>query len=412
MVSAATDDPHPLAGAIRELVRAELPRLVELRRDLHMHPEVGYEEVRTSGIVRRELDALQVRHVDGMAGGTGVLAHLPGAAPLAVGLRADMDALPILEAGSRPWASRTPGRMHACGHDGHTAILLGAAAVLSKLSARAALPNPVTLVFQPAEEGGGGGQRMADEGALDGSRIGPRVAEIYALHGWPELPLGHIATRPGPIMAASDRFEIEITGTGAHAAWPHRSADPIVCAAATVTALQSIVARNVDPLDAAVVSVTVIESGSAFNVIPGRAVIKGTYRSLSEATRSLIERRLVEVTAGIAAAHGCTARCEPIRNYPVTVNDAGAVARFEEVARRALGAGSVRTLAAPVMGGEDFAFYGPHAPGCYWCLGLAPDAAPYPPLHAPDFDFNDDAIATGVELMCRLAVREAPAGRA
>jgi metal-dependent amidase/aminoacylase/carboxypeptidase family protein len=141
-------------------------------------------------------------------------------------------------------------------------------------------------------------------------------------------------------------------------------------------------------------------------------VIKGTYRSLSEATRSLIERRLVEVAAGIAAAHGCAARCEPIRNYPVTVNDAGAVARFEEVARRALGAGRVRTLAAPVMGGEDFAFYGPHAPGCYWCLGLAPDAAPYPPLHAPDFDFNDDAIATGVELMCRLAVREAPAGRA
>ena len=296
MVSAATDDPHALAGAIRELLRAELPRLVELRHDLHMHPEVGYEEVRTSGVVRRELDALQVHHVDGMAGGTGVLAHLPGAAPLAVALRADMDALPILEAGSRPWASRTPGRMHACGHDGHTAILLGAAAVLSKLAARGTLPNPVTLVFQPAEEGGGGGQRMADEGALDGSRIGPRVAEIYALHGWPELPLGHVATRPGPIMAASDRFEIEITGTGAHAAWPHRSADPIVCAAATVTALQSIVARNVDPLDAAVVSVTVIESGSAFNVIPGRAVIKGTYRSLSEATRSLIERRLVEAT--------------------------------------------------------------------------------------------------------------------
>ncbi|NBP51744.1 MAG: amidohydrolase [Actinobacteria bacterium] len=267
----------------------------------------------------------------------------------------------------------------------------------------------MTLVFQPAEEGGGGGQRMVDEGALDGSRLGPPVGEVYALHGWPELPLGHVATRRGAMMAASDRFEIEVTGRGAHAAWPHRSADPIVCAAAIVTALQSVVARNVDPLDAAVVSVTVIEGGSAFNVIPDRATIKGTYRSLSEATRSLVERRLAEVSAGTAAAHGCTARCEPVRNYPVTINDPAAVERFERVARAALGEARVGTLAAPVMGGEDFAFYGPHAPSCYFALGLAPGGGPYPPLHAPDFDFNDDAIATGVELMCMLAVRESAA---
>jgi hippurate hydrolase len=404
MVSNASSAPHPLADEVRRLVRAELPRLVDLRHDLHMHPEVGYEEVRTSGIVRRGLEELAIAHVGGLAGGTGVLAHLHGGSARAVGLRADMDALPIHEVGARPWASRTAGRMHACGHDGHTAILLGTAAVLAALARRGTLPNPVTLVFQPAEEGGGGGQRMVEEGALDGSRLGPPVGEVYALHGWPELALGHVATRRGAIMAASDRFEIEVTGRGAHAAWPHRSADPVVCAAAIVTALQSIVARNVDPLDAAVVSVTVIEGGSAFNVIPDRVTIRGTYRSLSEGTRSLVERRLAEVSAGTAAAHGCTARCDPVRNYPVTINDAGAVERFEHVARAAIGAERVGTLAAPVMGGEDFAFYGPHAPSCYFALGLAPGGGPYPPLHAPDFDFNDDAIATGVELMCALAL--------
>ena len=406
MITPAESNGSGLAGAIKELVAAELPRLVGLRRDLHMHPEVGYEEVRTSGVVLRELAASGVQHVGGLAGGTGVIAHLPGRGTRAIALRADMDALPILERGDRPWASRTPGRMHACGHDGHTAILLGAAAVLSKLSSRGTLPRPVTLVFQPAEEGGAGGRRMVEDGALDGSRIGPAVEEIYALHGWPELALGTVATRRGAVMAASDRFEIHVDGRGSHAAWPHRAADPVVCAAAIVTALQSIVARNVDPLDAAVVSVTVIESGSAFNVIPDRAVIKGTYRSLSEDTRRMIERRLREVAEGTASAHGCTARCEPLRGYPVTVNDDGAVARFDEVARRTLGAARVATLAAPVMGGEDFAFYGAQVPSCYWALGLAPGGAPYPPLHAPDFDFNDDALGTGVELMCRLAVRE------
>ena len=247
---------------------------------------------------------------------------------------------------------------------------------------------------------------MVDDGALDGSRIGPAVEEIYALHGWPELPLGTVATRRGAVMAASDRFEIQVQGRGSHAAWPHRSADPIVCASAIVTALQSIVARNVDPLDAAVVSVTVLESGSAFNVIPDRATIKGTYRSLSEETRCMVERRLREVSEGVASAHGCTARCEPMRGYPVTVNDDGAVERFERVARGTLGESRVTTLPAPVMGGEDFAFYGSHVPSCYWALGLAPGGGAFPPLHAPDFDFNDDAIGTGVELMCRLAVRE------
>jgi amidohydrolase len=264
----------------------------------------------------------------------------------------------------------------------------------------------VTFVFQPAEEGGGGGKRMVDEGALNGSRIGPAAEEIYALHGWPELAIGTIATRRGAVMAASDRFEIHVIGRGSHAAWPHQSADPVLCAAAIVTAMQSIVARNVDPLDSAVVSVTVIESGSAFNVIPDRALLKGTYRSLSEATRALLERRITEVAEGVARAHGCEARCELLRCYPVTANDDGAVARFEQVARDTFGPERVNTLPAPVMGGEDFAFYGAHVPACYWALGLARPGTPFPALHAPDFDFNDDAIAVGVELMCRLAVQE------
>ena len=396
----------PTVERIRALAAEELPRLVAIRHDLHMHPEVGYEEVRTSQVIARELRDAGVRHVTGLAGGTGILAHLPAPAGECVGLRADIDALPIHErAPGRAHASRTPGRMHACGHDGHIAVMLGTARVLARLAAEATLPRPVTLVFQPAEEGGAGGKRMVEDGALDGSRLGPRVTSIHALHGWPELPLGTVATRVGPIMAASDRFQVTVEGAGAHAAWPHRAHDPVVCAAAIVTALQSIVARNVDPLDAAVVSVTVLQAGDAFNVIPEHAVIKGTQRSLSESTRVLVERRIAEVAEGVARAHGCRATVDIQRNYPVTVNDAGAVAEFERVARESLGADRVRTLAAPVMGGEDFAFYGPHARSCYWALGLAPGGAPYPPLHAPDFDFNDDAITTGVEVMCALAVR-------
>jgi amidohydrolase len=395
----------PSIERIRTLVAEELPRLVALRRDLHRHPEVGYEEVRTSAAIRRELEDAGVPHVGGLAGGTGVLAHLAAPGERAVALRADIDALPIAEASGKPYASTIAGRMHACGHDGHVAIMVGTARVLARLASERPLPRPVTIVFQPAEEGGAGGRRMVEDGALDGSRLGCPVSEIHALHGWPELELGHVATRQGAIMAASDRFEIAIDGQGAHAAWPHRSADPVVCAAAMVTALQTIVARNVPPLEAAVVSVTVIEAGSAFNVIPGSARLKGTLRSLSEETRCLVERRVEAIAHGIAQAHGCRATCDLQRGYPVTVNHPQAVARFESVARATLGPSRVHHMAAPVMGGEDFAFYGAHVPSCYWTLGLAPGGAPYPPLHAPDFDFNDDAIATGVELMCSLAVR-------
>ena len=399
----------PTVERIRALAAEELPRLVAIRHDLHMHPEVGYEEVRTSQVIARELQDAGVRHVTGLAGGTGILAHLPAPAGECVGLRADIDALPIHErAPGRAHASRTPGRMHACGHDGHIAVMLGTARVLARLAAEATLPRPVTLVFQPAEEGGAGGKRMVEDGALDGSRLGPRVTSIHALHGWPELPLGTVATRVGPIMAASDRFQVTVEGAGAHAAWPHRAHDPVVCAAAIVTALQSIVARNVDPLDAAVVSVTVIEAGSAFNVIPGRAVIKGTYRSLSEATRSLIERRLVEVAAGIAAAHGCTARCEPIRNYPVTVNDQPSAEFGLDVAHAVVGAQRTIRLPNPIMGAEDFSYVLNKVPGAMIFLGGTPhhvDLASAAPNHSNRVTFDESAMIDGVAMYSSLALR-------
>jgi amidohydrolase len=399
----------PSKDELRALAEREVPAMVAIRRDLHMHPEIGYEEVRTSGVILRELSAMGVRHVGGLAGGTGVLAHFPAPHAAAdagcIALRADMDALPIHERSTVAHASRTPGRMHACGHDGHVAILLGTARVLAALSAEGRLTRPVTLVFQPAEEGGGGGKRMVEDGALDGSRVGPPVTEAHALHGWPDLAVGTVASVAGPVMAASDRFEIRILGEGAHAAWPHRSADPVTCAAAMVAALQTIVSRNVDPLDAAVVSVTVIEAGSAFNVIPDRAVLRGTLRSLSESTRCMVERRVAEVADGIARAHGCQAEVDLQRGYPVTVNHAGAVERFLQLARHELGADRVVPAPFPVMGGEDFAFLGQKVPSCYWALGLARAGERHPALHAPDFDFNDDALGTGIRMMTALAVR-------
>lgn len=396
----------PATDRLRTLIAEELPSLVEIRHDLHRHPEIMYEEHRTSGVVQRELKTAGIEFRAGLAGGTGVAAHLPGAGAHATALRADMDALPIEEQSGKPWASTIPGRMHACGHDGHTTMLIGAARVLKRLSAEQPLPRPVTFVFQPAEEGGAGGKRMVDEGVLTGAIVGSPVDIIFGVHGWPELRQGEVGTRVGPLLSASDRWEIVIQGRGAHAAWPHRSADPIVCAAAMVQSLQSLVSRNVDPLDSAVVSVTVMEAGSAFNVIPDKAVLKGTLRSLSETTRLQLRDRIGQVAAGIAAAHDCRAVYDFRFGYPVTINDAGAVGTFNRTAEQAFGAAQTKDIARPVMGGEDFAFYGQQVPACMWLLGLIPPGrADFPVLHAPDFDFNDDALATGIEMFCRLALR-------
>jgi amidohydrolase len=405
---------QPSLSSLRDCIAAELPELIQIRHDLHAHPELGYEEHRTSEVVQRELTRAGVAFKAGLAGGTGVLGHLPasgttgGLSTLAIGLRADMDALPILEQTGLPYCSKTTGKMHACGHDGHTTILIGAARVLSKIAQQqGGLSRPVTFVFQPAEEGGAGGKRMVEDGCLTGEVLGSPVENMFGLHGWPHLPLGVLGTRPGPLLAASDRFDIVVKGVGSHAAFPQVSRDPIVAASAIVSALQTIASRNIKPLDAIVVSVTMIHGGSAYNVIPSEVTISGTVRTLTPQVLELAQRRLVEIATGTAKAHGCEAAVDYRLGYPITLNDSAMVDVFTEVATSAVGSDRVISLPQPVMGGEDFAFYCQKVPSCFFVLGLIPPGKKsMPDLHQPDFDFNDNAIATGVEMFCRLALRE------
>lgn len=394
---------------LRDLIQQALPDLVALRHDLHRDPELSFQEARTSRRVQRELDALGIRYKAGYAKGTGIVAHIPagaGGRP-AVALRADMDALPIEERSGVAYASANPGVMHACGHDGHTTMLLGAARVLSRLDQR---PNPVTLIFQPAEEGGGGGEHMCKEGCLLGQErggLGPPVSRIYGLHGWPQLEAGHVATRAGALLAATDDFDVIIRGTQAHAAYPHLGADPIVAASHVVLALQTFVSRNVEPADNAVLTVGQIQAGTANNIIPETCRIVGTIRTLRDSTRMLARDRFFALVTQTAEALGCAAEIDWQDGYPATVNDADEAGRFMGVATEALGAGRVHQVAHATMGGEDFAYYARQIPACFFFLGLRPKgAASYPSLHQPTFDFNDDVIPTGVEMLCRLALTQ------
>jgi len=396
---------------LKRLIERELPGLTALRHDLHAHPELSYEERRTSSVVQRELTALGIEFKAGLARGTGVVGYLPatgnGSDRPSVAMRADMDALPITEQTGKPYASTTPGVMHACGHDGHTTILLGAARVLARLDDR---PNPVTFIFQPAEEGGGGGEKMCDEGALLGSGgggIGQPVGRIYGLHGWPGLTLGSVATRPGPLLAATDEFEVIVRGEQCHAAYPHLGCDPVLAASHIVTAAQSIVSRSINPADAAVVTFAVIEGGAVNNVIPESVRLVGTVRTLSDATRALARERFHHIVATTASAMGCVARIDWHDGYPVTRNDPALAEHVLQVARDAVGPGQTHIVEHPTMGGEDFSYFGQHVPACFYLLGLQPpDTGPAAQLHQPHFDFNDDAIPVGVEMMCRLAVAE------
>ncbi len=329
------------------------------------------------------------------------MAHLPGQASKAIGLRADMDALPMQELNTFAHASQVPNVMHACGHDGHTTILIGAARVLAKLARSTPLPRPVTFVFQPAEEGGAGGKRMIEDGCLDGSIFAPAVGRMFALHGWPEIEVGRIATRIGPITAATYVFNLKVTGVGGHAAFPHTVRDPIVAAAAIITASQTIVSRNVDPLNSAVVSITQFHGGTTFNIIPGEVLLQGTIRALDPAVEELVLRRFTEIASQIAAAHGCTAEVEMREpHYPVTVNAAEAIHFLKEVAP------GVETDMAPVMGGEDFAYYSEKVPSGFFAIGMRPGKERIPGLHHPKFDFNDNAIRVGIETFCQLALHE------
>lgn len=407
---------HPTATSAHAhlpgLVQEVLPAVMAIRHDLHKHPELSFQEERTSAVVQRELAALGIQFKSGIAG-TGVVGYLPATDPAgmtrpSVALRADMDALPIQESTRREYASCTPGVMHACGHDGHTAMLIGAAKVLSKVQR----PRPVTFIFQPAEENGGGGEKMVQAGVLQGGALGESngglgnpVGVIFGLHGWPQIALGQVATRPGALLASVDDFEVTMVGTQAHGAYPHLGNDAIVACAQAIVALQSIVARNVSPMESAVLTVGAIHSGTADNIIPREAKFIGTVRTLTPALRTLMRKRFFSVVQNVAEAMGCEARIHWNESYPVTMNDPVATDVFFGIARRALGPGRVDLVEQPSMGGEDFSYFARQIPACFFMLGLRPKGAEsYPSLHQPEFDFNDDALETGIEMLVRCAL--------
>lgn len=399
----------PRIANIAQLVNAEQSAIIAIRHDLHQHPEIMFEEKHAAGVVSRELTSLGIQHRAGLAGGTGVLGWIPATTDSAraktIALRADMDALPIAEKTGRPYASANPGFMHACGHDGHTSILIGAARTLAKLEHR---PNNVLLLFQPAEEGGAGGEKMCDDGCLSGKVVGRPADMIYGLHGWPDMALGTVATRTGPLLAATDEFAVTIRGKGGHAAYPHACIDPIVAASQVLVALQTLCSRKANPLDSVVCTVGSFHAGHASNIIPDAAEFVGTIRTLKAETRAMAEREFRRIVSGVADAMGARAEIQWDTGYPVTENHPEPTERFRRIARDALGPAQVLEREHPTMGGEDFSFYGRHVPACFFFLGLRPVGIPaYPNLHTPEFDFNDDALPIGIEMMVRLATASA-----
>ena len=399
-------DVKNIMDTVDESIDSLLADLIEIRHDIHSHPELGYNEKRTSKLIQAFLDDASVDYVSGLAKGTGVLAHLPGDAEESIGLRADIDALPILEENEFAWKSVHEGCMHACGHDGHTTILLGTTKVLSTIAKEQTLPNPVSFLFQPAEEGGGGGREMVKDGCLDGSVIGPPIKMMFGLHGWTQLPLNHVATKPGPMLAADIGVKVTIRGTGGHAAFPQVGRDPVLCAANVITSVQQLTSRNTGPLDSLVVSLTQVHGGTTHNIIPDEVVISGTMRYLLPETGEMAKRRFKEIAESIALAHGCTASVELIDGYPVTKNDLHAVDEFFRIAKETLDPNRSMPFENPVMGGEDFSYYCKEVPSCFFALGLLPEGQEsMPSLHQSTFDFNDQAIATGIKMFCALALR-------
>ena len=371
------------------------------RRDFHENPELGYDVHRTAGIVAERLKSFGCDEVVTGIGRTGVVGVIKGktnASGKVIGLRADMDALPIMEATNLPYASKVPGKMHACGHDGHTAMLLGAAKYLAETRN---FDGTAVVIFQPAEEGGGGGDAMVKDGLME--RFG--IQEVYGMHNWPGVPVGHFAMRKGPTMAAADRFTITIQGKGGHAAYPHNCIDPIVTAAHVITALQSVASRSVDPLESVVVSVCTIRAGDTFNVIPQAATLLGTVRTLSPAIRDLAEGRIRSIVESTCAAFGATATIEYNRGYPVTVNDAEKTEFVASVAKAVAGESAVQTSFPPEMGAEDFSYMLEKRPGAYIFLGNGDTAG----VHHPAYDFNDAAAPYGVSLWAKIIESGMPA---
>ena len=371
------------------------------RHDIHAHPELLYDVHRTAASVAEKLKSFGCDEVVTGIGRTGVVGVIRGSKPddggRVIGLRADMDALPIEEATDLPYRSTVPGKMHACGHDGHTAMLLGAARYLTETRNFA---GTAVVIFQPAEEGGAGGKAMVQDGLMDRFRI----EEVYGMHNYPGLPVGQFGLRPGPLMAAADRLTIEIEGRGGHAARPHISVDTVLVGAQIINQIQSIVSRNVDPLQAAVISICVFQAGSTDNVIPQTALLRGTARSLTPEVRDLLERRLQEVVTGTAQLYGATAKLTYRRDYPVTRNHERQAAFAASVAAQVVGQERVDDRFAPVMGAEDFSFMLEARPGAFIFVGNGDSAG----LHHPAYDFNDETIPIGTSYWVKLVETALP----
>jgi amidohydrolase len=366
------------------------------RRDLHAHPELLYDVHRTAAAVADKLKSFGCDEVVTGIGRTGVVGLIHGSKGegprKVIGMRADMDALPIQEANDLPYKSTVPGKMHACGHDGHTAMLLGAARYLAETRNFA---GTAVVIFQPAEEGGAGGKAMVQDGLMERFRI----EEVYGMHNYPGLPVGEFAIRPGPLMAAADRLTIEIEGHGGHAARPHLTIDSVLVGAQIVNQVQSIVARNVDPLQSAVVSICMFQAGSTDNVIPQTAFLRGTARSLGPEVRDLLERRLHEVVEGTARLYGAKVKFTYKRDYPVTRNHERQTAFASAVAAEVVGGERVEKNTPPVMGAEDFSFMLEARPGAFIFVGNGDSAG----LHHPAYDFNDEVIPIGTSYWVKLA---------
>jgi amidohydrolase len=379
----------PIVNRIADLHR----EITAWRHDLHAHPELLYDVHRTAASVAEKLKAFGCDEVVTGIGRTGVVGLIRGSkgGDGVIGLRADMDALPIEEANDLPYKSTVPGKMHACGHDGHTAMLLGAARYLAETRNFA---GTAVVIFQPAEEGGAGGKAMVQDGLME--RFG--VEQVYGMHNYPGLPVGEFAIRPGPIMAAADRLTIEIEGKGGHAARPHLSIDTVLVGAQIINQIQSIVSRNVDPLQSAVVSICMFHAGNTDNVIPQTALLKGTARSLDPKVRDLLEARLHAVIEGTATLYGATAKLTYKRDYPVLRNHERETSFAASVASEVVGGSHVDTAMVPVMGAEDFSFMLEARPGAFIFVGNGPSAN----LHHQAYNFNDEVIPIGTSYWVKL----------
>jgi len=384
----------PIKNRFAEL----LPEITAWRRDLHENPELMFDTHRTAAMVAEKLRAFGCDEVTTGIGRTGVVGVIKGrtnGSGRVIGLRADMDALPIMEATGVPYASKVPGKMHACGHDGHTAMLLGAAQYLSETRN---FDGTVVVIFQPAEEGGGGGHEMCADGLMDRWKID----EVYGMHNWPGRPLGSFAIRPGSFFAATDQFEVIVTGKGGHAAKPHETIDPTLVGSQIVVALQSIVSRTADPVAQLVVSVTSFETASkAFNVIPPSVHLKGTVRSLDADLRTHAMERLTAIAQSTAQAYGAVAEVIHHPGYPVMVNSPEQTAFAAEVAARVAGHCDEAPL---IMGGEDFAYMLEERPGAYILVGNGDTA----PVHHPEYNFNDEAIPAGCSWWAEIVEQRMP----